>query len=391
MNDIQSFQRIRNPKFKLVHLLTFEGVVILRGPQGPRDSFESDPFSCAEEVAYAREPPLPGGEPWPKESEFRVGIRIDGNVGDDYDDMRSLVSVNTVSGVVFAKNVVFQVLDIKSNPIETYSLKYVFITNPSGVGSGQCQWDVRLKKTFFPEDTLNLRIEIDYLVAPRNGGVVYRPARDPILHVDPTLRSDLLKFRNNTEVADAVIVTIVVAGKKFRAQRALLMARSEYFRALFESGLKESRTNEVTIGDADQAVFETYLDFIYTGAPPDSLSTRAWDLLPLADRFVSLGLKKMCEDAIARNLSVDNARDALALARAHGCPNLVKESSFFPRRHSRPPPLPPLTPVPEHPSLDSCRSCCAAFPGETASVATCRIEKESRICLCDACAVRTFA
>ena len=81
------------------------------------------------------------------------------------------------------------------------------------------------------------------------------------------------------------------------------------------------------IAEADPAIFEQFLEFLYTGAPPNPMTTLAWDLLPLANRFGSLALKGMCEAAIVNTLSVANAIKALTLAHAHSCPNLTKESS----------------------------------------------------------------
>ena len=63
---------------------------------------------------------------------------------------------------------------------------------------------------------------------------------------DPSLSLDLGKLFSDATDAD---VTIVVGDEKFKAHKVLLKARSDYFRALFESNMEESRKNEVGISN----------------------------------------------------------------------------------------------------------------------------------------------
>ena len=59
---------------------------------------------------------------------------------------------------------------------------------------------------------------------------------------DPNLSRDLGKLFSDATDAD---VTIVVEGRRFMAHKALLKARSDYFRGVFDSNMEESRKNEV--------------------------------------------------------------------------------------------------------------------------------------------------
>ena len=81
----------------------------------------------------------------------------------------------------------------------------------------------------------------------------------------------------------------------------------------------------MVIEDVDPKIFKHFLEFLYTGAPPDSLSFVARDLLPLADRFGSLALKDMCENAIIANLTETNAFEALSIAHTHNCASLKEK------------------------------------------------------------------
>ena len=74
---------------------------------------------------------------------------------------------------------------------------------------------------------------------------------------------------------------------------------------------------QVVIEDVDPELFKYFLEFLYTGAPPDMLSTVARGLLPIADRFGSMALMIMCEDSIVGTLSSANAIKALLVAHTH--------------------------------------------------------------------------
>ena len=76
------------------------------------------------------------------------------------------------------------------------------------------------------------------------------------------------------------------------------------------------------IKDVSPELFQRFLEFLYTGAPPKSLAEAAWNLLPLADRFGSLPLKSICEGSIASELTPGNSLKALRLAHFHSCPTL---------------------------------------------------------------------
>ena len=73
--------------------------------------------------------------------------------------------------------------------------------------------------------------------APRN-----RPSQ--ILDTSPssTLVSDWARFLNNPSLSD---VTLVVGGVPVPAHRVVLAARCNYFRAMFESGMRDAAAPQV--------------------------------------------------------------------------------------------------------------------------------------------------
>ncbi|XP_041768288.1 BTB/POZ domain-containing protein 9-like isoform X1 [Anopheles merus] len=60
-------------------------------------------------------------------------------------------------------------------------------------------------------------------------------------------------------------VTFLVQNEQIPAHRAILAARSEYFRALLYGGLKESNQSKITL-DVSSTAFKQLLRYIYTGS-----------------------------------------------------------------------------------------------------------------------------
>lgn len=60
-------------------------------------------------------------------------------------------------------------------------------------------------------------------------------------------------------------VKIVVAGHKLPSHKLVLAARSEYFRAMLNSGMRESVQDEIELKASSLPAFKSLLKYIYTG------------------------------------------------------------------------------------------------------------------------------
>ncbi|KAL5995955.1 hypothetical protein ACLOJK_026028 [Asimina triloba] len=106
------------------------------------------------------------------------------------------------------------------------------------------------------------------------------------------------QYVNNSTLSD---VTFLVEGRRFYAHRIALLASSDAFRAMFDGGYR---------------VRMSILDiFIYTGSVDVTLDI-AQELLRAADQYLLEGLKRLCEYAIAQDISHDNVTSMYELSEA---------------------------------------------------------------------------
>ena len=76
------------------------------------------------------------------------------------------------------------------------------------------------------------------------------------------LSQDIGNLFQNTDYCD---LKLIVEGVEFKAHRIILAARSEYFRALLFSGMKETNCDSIVINEARPGAFRLLLQYIYTG------------------------------------------------------------------------------------------------------------------------------
>ncbi|KAG2500326.1 hypothetical protein HYH03_001902 [Edaphochlamys debaryana] len=94
-------------------------------------------------------------------------------------------------------------------------------------------------------------------------------------------------------------LTLVVGDRRFPVHRAILGARSPYFRQRLEGGFADGAAAELSLPDADPDAFALVLRWLYTGAV-DIPSALAPAVAELADRLL---LPELCSDAQAVVLS----------------------------------------------------------------------------------------
>ncbi|XP_034349432.1 TD and POZ domain-containing protein 1-like [Arvicanthis niloticus] len=176
-----------------------------------------------------------------------------------------------------------------------------------------------------PQDQLTLCCKVDIV-----GAFFSIPRQNMTLAIKDSrnrLTDDLGELWEKSLFTDCCLL---VAGHEFGAHKAILAARSPVFRAMFEHEMKESLTNHVEIQDLDPQVFREMMRFIYSGKVPQLHShSMATGVLAAADKYGLEGLKVLCEDALYRNLSVENAANTLMLADLHSTEQLKAQALDF--------------------------------------------------------------
>ncbi|KAG6382957.1 hypothetical protein SASPL_157310 [Salvia splendens] len=116
-------------------------------------------------------------------------------------------------------------------------------------------------------------------------------------------------------------VSVPLPGRRFYAHRICLLASSDAFRAMFDGGYRERDAKDREIPNIRWDVFELMMRYIYTGSVDVNLEI-AQDLLRAADQYLLEGLKRLCEYAIAQDISVENVSLMFELSEAFSASNL---------------------------------------------------------------------
>ncbi|KAI4373963.1 hypothetical protein MLD38_012018 [Melastoma candidum] len=137
------------------------------------------------------------------------------------------------------------------------------------------------------------------------------------------------QFVNNPTLSD---VTFLVEGRRFYVHRICLLASSDAFNAMFDGGYREKDAREIEIPNIRWDVFELMMRYIYTGSIDVNLEI-AQDLLGAADQYLLEGLKRLCEYAIAQDVSLDNVSSMYELSEAFNAVSLRNSCILFILEH----------------------------------------------------------
>lgn len=115
--------------------------------------------------------------------------------------------------------------------------------------------------------------------------------------------------------------------EEFKVHKPVLAIRSEVLKAHFEHNTTESITNVIET-PLESEVLREVLTFVYTDKAPrvDEIPER---LLAAADYYQLSRLKSLCEEALHKKLSVENAIDTLQLAELHSAQYLRQTTLEF--------------------------------------------------------------
>jgi len=97
-----------------------------------------------------------------------------------------------------------------------------------------------------------------------------------------------------------------VLQKKIRAHKIILSARSNFFRAIFSSGMKEASNGVVEIVDISMTIFRFMLKYMYSGKYEGDISLQnVEEVLYAASKYYLVGPKILCEKVLYENLNIN--------------------------------------------------------------------------------------
>lgn len=116
---------------------------------------------------------------------------------------------------------------------------------------------------------------------------------------------------------------------EYPAHKAVLACRSAYFRALFLSEFREKSQSRLPLEDITPEQLVLLLNFIYADHWLVEDIEFAMDMIPIADRFSVLDLKRLCERTLICLMSVENVARIFALADRYACNRLRSRALLF--------------------------------------------------------------
>ncbi|XP_053733318.1 kelch-like protein 23 [Synchiropus splendidus] len=115
------------------------------------------------------------------------------------------------------------------------------------------------------------------------------------------------------------------SGQLFHCHKALLSARSAYFKVMFTADMKERSNTVIQLTGVDGSILEALVNYVYT-AQVSITESNVQSLLEAADLLQFANVKQACERFLIRLLDVYNCSGMHAFAQLHQCPALEKEA-----------------------------------------------------------------
>jgi len=192
-------------------------------------------------------------------------------------------------------------------------------------GWGIC--DILVPSEFINEDTLTIVCE---MTIPGNDvtrlGYTYNDAKNsPRKDESSKLVTDMERLLETSTLTD---VTIKCENKILECHKAILSARSNVFRAMFQHDMRETKNNEIIISDLDFTTVKDMVKFIYSGRLVD-IAEKSDLLLSAADKYDIKDLKDICCQCLSANLNAEQIVDILVLSDLHKATELKNTAIQF--------------------------------------------------------------
>ena len=122
-----------------------------------------------------------------------------------------------------------------------------------------------------------------------------------------TIHRGIVELREEDNCTD---FTVEVGNKSFRCHKVVLAAMSDYFKAMFNSGMKETETNKAVLDDVSPDSFKIVMQILYPEKNVNPLDKPSEDdmsdLLKLSERFQMKFLRDICLKFFKKTMGTGN-------------------------------------------------------------------------------------
>jgi len=123
-------------------------------------------------------------------------------------------------------------------------------------------------------------------------------------------------------------VTLRLEGQEFSAHKLILASCSDYFYAMFNGNMRESKEKVIDLNGVDVEIMKLVLNFIYTGSIPLS-NENVEEVLQAANLMLIKSLKDVCCRFLETLLSVTNCLGMQKFAESYACEELFAVTTNF--------------------------------------------------------------
>ncbi|XP_069120336.1 kelch-like protein 24 [Argopecten irradians] len=123
-------------------------------------------------------------------------------------------------------------------------------------------------------------------------------------------------------------VDIIVEGEKFPCHRLILATMSPYFKAMFHSGMVETRERSIEIPGISKSAFKEVRASMY-GSEYVVTVENAMELLHASALFQIISLQEACEEFLAKEMDMENCLTLFKVARSCNCKLLLERCRPF--------------------------------------------------------------
>ncbi|KAJ5077065.1 hypothetical protein M0811_00385 [Anaeramoeba ignava] len=118
----------------------------------------------------------------------------------------------------------------------------------------------------------------------------------------------------------------------FKTHKSILSSRSEYFKSLFKSKMKEYQENKLILKDVSSSILSSILNYLYSGKIEINLEN-AIEILIFSSKYLIDELFEICSNFIKKNFQIETIVDILKLSESMNLNHLLDSSYQFILEH----------------------------------------------------------